>query len=55
MTTHVQHLNHLVNGLKSQYEDRIEYLKDKIQTQQNEISDLNILIDLLSKDKIYDC
>lgn len=55
MTTHVQHLNHMFKELKDQYENRIEYLKDKIGDQQKEIDNLNEIINLLTIEKIYDC
>lgn len=55
MITRTQNLNHMFKELKDQYENRIEYLKDKIGAQQKEIDNLNEMISLLTIEKIYDC
>lgn len=45
----------MVFDLNKQYQDRIEYLQNKISEQQDEISQLKTLIELLSYSKEYDC
>lgn len=55
MTHHVAHTNKMISELKMLYQDRIDYLQDKIADQQKEILKLQEEIKLLSYEKFYDC
>jgi flagellar biosynthesis chaperone FliJ len=55
MTHHVAHTNKMVFDLKTQYQNRISQLQNKIDEQKIEISLLQEQIDLLTKEKYYDC
>jgi uncharacterized coiled-coil protein SlyX len=48
-------LNLLEFNLKEQYQDRINYLQQKITEQQHEILRLQEQIKYMSKDRFYDC
>jgi len=55
MTHHVAHTNKMVFDLKTQYQERIEQLQNKIAEQENEILQLQKQIEYMSRDKFYDC
>lgn len=55
MTHHVAHTNKMISELKMLYQDRIDYLQDKIADQQKEIENLQEQIKLLTYQKEYDC
>jgi hypothetical protein len=48
-------MNRLEFDLKTQYQDHVSFLRGKIQEQEKEIENLEILIKLLSHEKEYDC
>jgi uncharacterized coiled-coil protein SlyX len=48
-------LNRLEFNLKQQYQERINYLQQKITEQQHEILKLQEQIKYTSNDKFYDC
>lgn len=55
MTQNVEHTNKMVVDLKTQYEEKITGLQNKIEQQQKEIVQLQELIKLLTYTKEYDC
>ena len=55
MTHHVAHTNKMVFDLKTQYQERIDHLQNKIAEQEHEISQLQKQIEYMSRDKFYDC
>ena len=55
MTQNVQHSNHMIGELKTQYQGRITELQQKIIEQQQEILQLQEQIKLLTYVKEYDC
>jgi cell division protein FtsL len=55
MTHHVAYTNKMVFDLKQQYQGRISQLQEKIIEQQKEILQLQEQINLLSREKFYDC
>ena len=48
-------INRLAFDLKQQYQERIDYLQQKISEQRHEISQLQKQIEYMSRDKFYDC
>ena len=53
--TRIPPSNHqMIGELSQQYQDRIEYLKRKIEDQQEEITILQNQINILTSGKIYD-
>ena len=55
MTHHVAHTNKMVFDLKTQYQERIKQLQNKIAEQEHEILQLQKQIEYMSRDKFYDC
>ena len=55
MTQNVAHTNKMVFDLKQMYQGRISQLQDKITEQQKEILQLQEQINLLNREKFYDC
>ena len=55
MTHHVMHTNQMISQLKFQYQERITQLQNKIAKQQQEITQLQEQINLLTREKFYDC
>ena len=55
MTNHVANTNKMIFDLKQQYQGRITQLQEKITEQQKEILQLQEQINLLNREKFYDC